>query len=282
MAGSGVALPALVAGAGAASETWRRKPPARRSGWGAAAGAGLGFALAFVCVRGWPAFPPRDTLQWLPLAALLAAGIGLVNALGRPSLAWKRGLLGALALAMLGAELLPQYRYQWTFSAGAVWTAALWLGVAFFALTLEKLLGLLTSRWGAFCLLALGFLASVTLAVSSSAALAQVAGIFTATVGAIWLWTWLRPGFDWRSGVQPIASVLLPSLLLNGFFYAELRPVPALLIALAPGLGCIAALAATKLWREMSGGWLVALSMILAGLAAAAVAAMTVAPGGFE
>lgn len=269
--GLGVALPALVAGGAALL--------LRRFAWSAGIACALGFAAAWFAVCGWPTLPPRDTTQWLPLLAVLAAVVGIVESSTQIEIG-PRWLVRAAAIASaLATQVAPLFQTTWTAMTGALWTAG--FGILWLAgwLCLEQLTLRTGRSWSAFVLMALGAFASVACGLSSSAAIAQTGGMLTAALGALWIVTLFARNFEWKASVLPVATILLPAILVNAGCYAELRPITAALLLAAPAVGWLAAFV---LRGSIHRDWIAAAVTILLGAGAVAVAIATSSPGGYE
>jgi hypothetical protein len=269
--GLGIALPALIAGGAALL--------LRRFVWGAGFACALGFAAAWVAACGWPALPPRDATQWLPFLAVLAAMVGVAESAIRLKVG-PRWLLRATAVAIaLATQVAPLFQTTWTATIGALWTAgfgALWLAGW---LCLEQLTLRTGRSWSAFVLMALGACISVACALSSSAAIAQVGGMLTAVLGALWIVALLARDLEWKSAVLPVSAILMPAILVNAGCYAELRPITAGLLVIAPAGGWLAAFV---LRGSPHRDWVAATVAILLGAGAVGAAIATSSPGGYE
>lgn len=269
--GLGVALPALVAG-GATLVL-------QRFAWGAGFACALGFGATWLAVYGWPAFPPRDVTGWLPFLALLAVGVGTIESTIRLGI-WPRWLVRIVAVVVaLATQVAPLFQTTWTAATGALWTVGfgvLWL-VGW--LCLEQLTLRTGRSWSGFVLMVLGALASVACGLSSSAAIAQVGGMLTAALGALWIATLFARNFDWKASVPPIVAILFPAILVNAGCYAELRPVTAGLLLLAPAGGWLASFA---LRGSRHRDWVTATITISLAAGAVAAAILTSSPGGYE
>jgi hypothetical protein len=108
----------------AGARPWRGRT-ARTSAWCAPLALGLAFASAFLATRSLPAFPPRETLQWLFWFALGASLHGILGPSGRAA-GWTRAFLSMLLPFLV---LAFQRRHHWERLEGALWTAGLaaWL-----------------------------------------------------------------------------------------------------------------------------------------------------------
>lgn len=214
---------------------------ARGRAWGVPLGLGCGFALGHAAVRGWlmapewPTGPPLDAVDWAPWLALVAAGLGAIDAARPVGKAWRwsgRALLTAAAIALVLGPLM----------SGA-WEAEPRHG-------LDRLIGLglaLLAAWGATAVLVvrrgggaalplLGWCAGSggVLAAAHSLALGASAVTLAAALGPVAILAIWRPERAGGRGWLAVVVVALAALTLGGLFYADLPTTSAVLLALAP------------------------------------------------
>jgi|GEM_PF-6197436 len=194
---------------------------------------GSGCAAAYFCLFGRPEFPPIDVTEWLPWFCLGLVAIGSVLAVLRGP-AW---LQSAMALPLIAGAILllvrPKFAFDWTIGQGLVRVAALTLaGVCLF--------GLLSWRARrtspALCcasLLLVSSASALVLLMSGSQKLGQVGGMLAAATAGSLLGLMLARRTS-GAAFAPLPWVLLQgSLLLCGYFYAELSWQHASLLCLA-------------------------------------------------
>ncbi len=236
----GLVLPVVVCAALliAAWRPWRPDTPIGGRQWAGAVALGLAFVPAFLAVERWPGLPPHVTWHWIAWLVPVAAVAGIADALVRwPTLL---RLLGAATLAAVCGRLLVG---DWVDHAWA------WRGVtaAIIAVVAVSVNAAAERRPGAavplsLCVAAAG--ASVVLLGSANAKLAQLAGALAACMGvAVVLALW-RPGASLSRGSTAVVSVLLPGLVLSGFFISpsEIQPWVYVLAAIAAAFTWPAAL----------------------------------------
>ncbi len=234
----GIVLPVIVCAATliGAWGPWRPETPRRL--WPGAVALGLAFVPAFLAVDRWPGLPPHVTWHWIAWLVPVAMIAGVVDALIR----WPTPLrlLGAVALAaMCGRALVGDWvDYPWPWrgvTAAVIAAVAVSVNVA------------TDRRPGAavplsLCVAAVG--ASVVLIGSGSAKLAQLAGALAACLGVAVVLAWWRPTVSLSRGGTAVVSVLLPGLVLSGYFssFSEIPPWVYVLAAVAPAFTWPAAL----------------------------------------
>jgi len=191
----------------------------------------LAFVLASLMRDPWPGLPPLYTKHWLVWLAPVAAVAGMADALVR----WPTPLrlLGAATLAAVCGRLLVG---DWVDHA---WP---WRGVTatVIALVAVSVNAAADRRHGAavplsLCVAALG--ASVVLIGSANARLAELTGALAACLGVVVALNWWRPTVSLSRGGVAVVAVLLPGLVLSGYFARgseDIRPWVYVLAAVAP------------------------------------------------
>ncbi len=236
----GLVLPVVVCAATllGAWRPWRPDMPIGGRLWGGAVALGLAFVPAFLAVERWPGVPPHVTWHWIAWLVPVAMIAGVVDALVR----WPRPLrlLGAATLAAVCGRALVgdwvDHAWPWRGMTAAV--------IAVVAVSVNAAA---ERRPGAsvplsLCVAALG--ASVVLISSGSAKLAQLAGALAACLGVAVVLAWWRPIVSLSRGGTAVVSVLLPGLVLSGYFssFSEIPPWVYVLAAVAPAFTWPAAL----------------------------------------
>lgn len=256
---------------------------ARGRRWGLPLGLGFGFALGHAAVRGWltapewPTGPPLDAVDWAPWLALIAAGLGAIDAARPVGIGWRWSGRALLTAAVIALVLGPLMNGAWMDQRFRGLDRLIGLGVVMLAVwgaiggsverigrdSLPPILG-----WCAGSGLVL--LAAHSLALGASAAtLASALG--PALIAACW---W--PGLTLARGGIAVVVVALAALILGGLFYADVPVVAALVLAIAP-----LALAVDRLGPIRRGpGWIIVLIRLAAvvvpvGLALAITLAAT-------
>jgi hypothetical protein len=199
---------------------------------------GLAYLSGHFVITGWITFPPSDTTNWLPYFALAAALLGVACAtltLG----AWPRGLIfAAVSAGALRLLLKPKFQYGWTPGEGWLWMACLVCAVVLLAVILDAL-GRRPApavEMPAFLLLTCaGTFGALML--SGSILLGQFAAVLGSAVFGSLVFTARKVALG--RGIVPVFSLLLASLLVSGYFFAELPAISALLLAFASVLALV-------------------------------------------
>jgi hypothetical protein len=199
---------------------------------------GLAYLSGHLVITGWMRFPPTDTTNWLPCFALVAAVLGAVCGV-LPTKARLRVLIFALvsggALRLL---LEPKFQYGWSLSEGWIWVASLVCIQVLLAIILDALVRRPATavETPAFLLITCaGTFGALML--SGSMLLGQFAAVLGAAVFGSLVFTALKVPLG--RGIVPVFSLLLGALLVSGYFFAELPPASAVLLAVAPVLALI-------------------------------------------
>lgn len=199
---------------------------------GPALGLTAGYLGGHVVAAGWPPFPAREAAQWLPWFALIAAILGLADRKFRlPLPARSTGWL-LLCAALIALLLKPGFQYQWSAGGGSVRVGAVVLAMLLISVALDRAA---SAGESAFSLILILFIAAagtaVTLMVSGSAFLGQLAAVFAAATGGLLACSLVMKPANLHA-LNPVATVLLSSLIVSGGFYADLPLASALLLVL--------------------------------------------------
>ena len=245
----GVVVPALLAAAVHLVSRYvlrtDRRGEAQRDVVGSTALA-LAYLAAHVGITGWPPLPAVESTDWLFHAVAVAAlATPALVALGeRPA------LVGGFRLFLFGGwlwlSLQSVIEYRWTplqSVLGIAGLLALLLGLAWaFERLAEERAPHLSAVVG---VMAFGA-AALVLGLSASARLGQLAGAASVAVAVGWaLWPLTRQP-PLAKIVATLATLVLGGLLLNGYFYAELRWWNALLVMAAPLVALVAGRRASR------------------------------------
>ena len=199
---------------------------------------GLAYLSGHLVITGWVRFPPADTTNWLPYFALAAAVLGAFCAVLAIK-AWARVLIFSLVSAgALRLLLKPKFQYGWSLTESCLWVACLAGAMVLLAIILDALV-----RRSATAVEMPAFLLIIcagtfgALVLSGSMLLGQFAVVLGAAVFGSLVLTARKVALG--RGIVPLFSLLLVTLLLSGYFFAELPATSAALIAFAPVLALI-------------------------------------------
>jgi hypothetical protein len=199
---------------------------------------GLAYLSGHLVITGWVPFPPADTTNWLPYLALAAAVLGASCGVLAIK-AWARVLIFAVVSAgALRLLLKPKFLYGWSLTEGCIWVACLAGAVVLLAIILDALVrrSATAIEMPAFLLITCaGTFGALML--SGSMLLGQFAVVLGAAVFGSLVFTARRVALGRE--IVPVFTLLLVTLLLSGYFFAELPATSAALIAFAPVLALI-------------------------------------------
>ncbi|MEO8425638.1 MAG: hypothetical protein ABI651_00865 [Verrucomicrobiota bacterium] len=236
-------LPGIIVGAvitGAVLAAAARFPSVHR--WAGAVALGVGYVGGHAMAIGrWPSFPPKEATHWLLYFAVAALIMGLLDVVRPDTRRWRRLSVRAVFSGVFLCVLLqPKWRYAWSLSEGLLWIGGLLAIMLFVSSCFETIAQPSGSRPALPLILAiLSAGTSVALMVSGSMLLGQLALIFGTTTVVAWLVACWIPSLSLRGGAGPIVIVVLAGLWLSGYFYAELPPVSALMLAVSPLLALV-------------------------------------------
>jgi hypothetical protein len=194
---------------------------------------GIAYFIGHLFVVGWMPFPPTDTTNWLPWFGVVTA-VWSAFCAGWAMKDWVRMLiLFLVSAAILRLLLNPKFQYGWSLTEGYAWVVCLAAAIVLVAFILDALVRqpALALEMPAFLLvICAGTFGSLML--SGSMLLGQFAAVLGAVVFGCLVLTTRRVALG--RGIVPVFSLLLVTLLLSGYFFAELPAASATLIAFAP------------------------------------------------
>ena len=208
--------------------------------WLIAAGLGAGYIVGYLGLEGSPAFPPRLGTHWLCYLAIA----GLIVASFWHWGAW--GPIAQVAISIFTPRLLlaSMFKHTWGPIEGIIWWVC--LAVAIFIVwhfIEQSFTELPAGASGPFVYFGLCGGTALVLALSGSLRLAQHCGILVALFGASWLLTLLlqrdRKRFVFPRSASPVITLLLVGLWMNGYFFAEVPGVSAILLVVSPLLAWV-------------------------------------------
>jgi hypothetical protein len=249
--------------------------PPPRGMWGGAIAIGFGLAAAMAVFPEWPpVVPPGTRWQWLQMAAVGAAIVGVVAAFSEQSS--RRGLplrvVIGVALAVVAAGTLQP---TGDVERPELWRGGLGVAVLIWWLLMEPLALRLRGPWVALALVLSCVAASSLILLAGFSKLALLVGGLAATLGPAFVYSLWNSRGSLAGGGIAATAVLSPMSLTIGYFYMEHEPALPLgsfaLIAFAPLALWLTQLPALRRMCSWHRG-------ALATLAVAAVLAAAIAP----
>lgn len=263
----GVLIPGGCAAAALLLASWLDRRRRASTVGGGAAALGLAYLSANVALTGWPSWPPGDSTQRLLFLVLAAAFLSAVRGWLMESAPpwWLRlGFTFLLLLAMLKTPL----EHSWSGGEAVLWLTVL-LAVGFglarsLAADMEGAAGVVAA--GVRVALLCGVAA--VLGLSGTARLALLAGALACALFVVEVLAARLRRRPWLAGDAWVLALPVFGLLLGGYFYASLEPLPGALLLVAlllPGV----VVARPGAWRLLP---LVPLALALAIVIAGALA----------
>jgi hypothetical protein len=201
---------------------------------------GAGYIAGHALAAGLAPFPPRSATPWLFWFAV----IGIIAA-AADSLVRLKGTIRLVVWATICTVacrfiLQPKFSYAWSSAEGPFWVVAFAVGLV----GLTCVLDLMERRaFGPATLFSvttvLGTGTCIALMLSGSLLLGQLACVLTAIAATCFLLIIAVTTPVPPTGAAAPLSLVCSGLWLSGFFYAELPPASAVLLAVAPALGSL-------------------------------------------
>ena len=193
---------------------------------------GLAYLSGHLVITGWVSFPPTDTTNWLPYFALTGAVLGASCTLVTTK-TWGRVLIFSLVSAgALRLLLKPKFQYGWSPGEGWLWVGCLVCAFVLLAIVLDALV-----RRPAAAIEIPTFLVITcagtfgALMLSGSMLLGQFAAVLGAAVFGSLVFTVRKAALG--RGIVPVFTLLMGTLLVSAYFFAELPAVSAVLLLFA-------------------------------------------------
>lgn len=232
----GIILPTIVSGVFflLACRPWQKgEKNSRDFGIGGAA-VGAGYAVGHVGIVGLPAFLPVEATQWIVYYALGGLVFSAMESF------WEKIALLRLGLRFLFVELClwfllgPLANHSWGLLQASCHFAICGGAVLFFWYAADKLRDQIRETHLALNLLIVTSGGSLVLLLSGSASLGQLGGGLSAVVGAsLILGVFYNRCFMTKTAVT-VWVVLYATLVISGYFYADVPLLSALFLAVAP------------------------------------------------
>jgi hypothetical protein len=213
---------------------------------------GMAYFAGHSFIAGWVRVPPSDTTNWLPYFALATGLLGAFVPEGRASArpgreesrpsrkgAWSRVLIFALVSAgALTLLLKPKFQYAWSAGEAFIWVLCLACAMVLIAVILDALTRRSTTAVEMPAILLMTYGGTFgALMLSGSMLLAQYAAVLGGAIFGSLVFSARNVALG--RGIVPLLSLLLGTLLISGYFFAELPAAAAVLLAFAPAFALI-------------------------------------------
>ena len=229
--------------------------------WLIAAALGVGYIVGYLGLEGLPVFPPKLGTHWLFYLAIL----GLLVARFWHRAVW--GPIAQIAISIIIPRLLltSTFKHTWGPIEGIIWWVCLAVVIFIIWHLVEQSFSALPSGASSpFVYFGLSGGTALILALSGSLRLAQHCGILVALFAASWILTLGlqrdRKRFVFPRGASSVVTLLLIGIWMNGYFFAEVPAMSAILLGISP---LLAQVGRTKAVQGL-GGWRSTLAQIAA------------------
>jgi len=213
---------------------WRRKRIHETGTWGGALAVGGGFIVGYVALVGLPQLKPEGAFDWLPLIALIAMIPSVFHQFWGDKIYKFVPVVAVIATLTVWLQAFTRIRYRWQPSEAMLWIGGAGIFIAIVAWNLEVLS---RRRQGASmpaALLIYSVLASIILRVAGSGLLANQMAALAACMIVALIFSWWNPQFALSQGALTVFSILFFGLILQGYWYAEMRTVSLFVTISAP------------------------------------------------
>ena len=229
--------------------------------WLIAAALGVGYIVGYLGLEGLPVFPPKLGTHWLFYLAIL----GLIVARFWHRAVW--GPIAQIAISIIIPRLLltSTFKHTWGPIEGIIWWVCLAVVIFIIWHLVEQSFSALPAGASSpFVYFGLSGGTALILALSGSLRLAQHCGILVALFAASWILTLGlqrdRKRFVFPRGASSVVTLLLIGIWMNGYFFAEVPAMSAILLGISP---LLAQVGRTKAVQGL-GGWRSTLAQIAA------------------
>ena len=243
-------LPALVCGViyTFVAYLWKRDSNESLLKWLLAAAFGIAYIIGYIGLEGKLTLIPIESRHWIFYLTIVTVGTSVL---------WHKYKMFGVILEVLLSILVPRillisyYEYSWSIFEGLMW----WMGLAiiiffFLRIVQQSFKTLPQNATIPFVYLGISGGTALILALSGSMLLALHSSVLVAIFAALWILTIVLPRIlkpdashylaALLIGVAPVLSILLVSIWLNGYFYAEVPSVSVLLLVIAPLFAVVA------------------------------------------
>ena len=203
--------------------------------WLIAAALGVGYIVGYLGLEGLPVFPPKLGTHWLCYLAIL----GLIVARFWHRAVW--GPIAQIAISIIIPRLLltSTFKHTWGPIEGIIWWVCLAVAIFIVWHFVEQSFSALPSGASSpFVYFGLSGGTALILALSGSLRLAQHCGILVVLFAASWILTLGlqrdRKRFVFPRGASSVVTLLLIGIWMNGYFFAEVPAMSAILLGISP------------------------------------------------
>ena len=227
---------------------WKRDFNESLLKWLLAAALGIAYIIGYIGLEGKLTLKPIESRHWNFYLTIVTVGTSVLWLKYKVFGTILEVLLSILVLRIL---LKPYYEYSWSIFEGLIW----WIGLAiiiffFLRIVQQSFKTLPQNATIPFVYLGISGGTALILALSGSMLLALHSSIIAALFAALWILTIVLPRMlksdsphilaSLLIGLTPVLSILLVSIWLNGYFYAEVPSVSVLLLVIAPLFAVVA------------------------------------------
>ena len=207
------------------------------SGWLVAAALSAGYIVGYFGLEGFSVlpFPPRQGIHWLCCLTIIGFIVGCF---------WHFSSLVRLIAQIVLSIAIPRlllnsaFKHTWGQLEGIIWWVCLAAALFIFWNLVQQSFTLLPSGVSVpFVYFGLSGGTALIFALSGSLRLAQHSGVLVAIFAASWIITLaLQRDGKWQifpPSVSPVLTLLLAGIWMNGYFFAEVPAVSAVLVAIS-------------------------------------------------
>lgn len=252
----GMLLPAIVCGGVYAVVVLLKKKDGKREylQWLTAAALGCGYIIGYIAIEGKPYFLPKESIHWLFYLSILA----ILTSTYWESSRWVQLTTKILYSIAIPRLLLDSYfRYTWGPINAVIWWICLTIGIyIFWNIVLQSFSTLPSGASVPFVYMGVSGGTALIIALSGSLVIALHAGILTALLAAIWILAvilkrrvLLTDELNtqvFHNSISPVLTFLFVGIWINGYYYAEVPTVSALLLLISPIFALIGSIDAVQ------------------------------------
>ena len=247
-------------------------PPGNRRWWFASNAVIAGLLFSVHLMSGWPPFPPKSFIQWIPYFAIVAVIWGGIETIRGAFVLKSVGRLLVFA-GLFRLILKSRVEYSWTVNQSVIWLAGLaliavvtWLLISWVAIRMERrLLHLVLTGWIGGAAACMGATGSISLAQTTGALAVALLPVFLLALSS------KEQRLDIVFGLA--FSFLAYPLMVTSYFYSETPWYVVVLLLSLPLLLCLGwNFASVRHMRRLKASIVAAIFAFLPLMAAVALA----------